>query len=566
MSIFVSLSTLALRQIVDGACAAVGIKESSEAVVGFLVERFTDHSQRLTKALQNANDNAWKALEIALAGDSLWERCKATIGRAEDKAFAQQVRAFLDATQLPELTGKAAFRQKCLEELRAARKGKALTAGTLDPRQLAQRTAHFARFSDPTRLLDAEWQAVIGFATQVKEAGFPDLAWLLSQRPRHGLPILIVAVRYFFRRAVEDDQKLFQGLSFAKLEALSEAQERGFASLSAALAQQGQRLEELLSGIQAVVVQTHSAVLDLQGQMKGQGEQIEQIGEAVVKLLEQHQLQRREVRPGDSLSIRNEGERQLVKQLVVRYRSLPEGQRQNVRSLLNAIGKLEVVAGDFDAAQKDFQAVATMVNDTKAKAEAHFNAYQTALERRDFDAALKEFIEAVKLDAKRYAPFPVGKYHPLRILGAGGFGTAFLCRHKYMNAEVVVKAPAPGSPGPGHGQGVHGGSSSAATRPSGHHSHFRVRLRRCKQQGSSAHHHGLFPGSDLGKLRQGTRPAAGRRHAGGGETSGGRTASGARGQDSAPGRETGQLAGAEGGHELEGEDHRLWPGDAAESG
>ena len=45
----------------------------------------------------------------------------------------------------------------------------------------------------------------------------------------------------------------------------------------------------------------------------------------------------------------------------------------------------------------------------------------------------------MKLDGKRYAPFPVGKYHPIRILGAGGFGTAFLCRHKYMNAEVVVK-------------------------------------------------------------------------------------------------------------------------------
>ena len=33
----------------------------------------------------------------------------------------------------------------------------------------------------------------------------------------------------------------------------------------------------------------------------------------------------------------------------------------------------------------------------------------------------------------------MGKYHPLRILGAGGFGTAFLCRHKYMNADVVLK-------------------------------------------------------------------------------------------------------------------------------
>ena len=71
MSVFISLSSFALRQLVDGACAAVGIKESGEAVTAFLAERFTDHSQRLTRALENANDNAWKALEIALAGDSL---------------------------------------------------------------------------------------------------------------------------------------------------------------------------------------------------------------------------------------------------------------------------------------------------------------------------------------------------------------------------------------------------------------------------------------------------------------------------------------------------------------
>src|SRR5262249_1006090 len=191
------------------------------------------------------------------------------------------------------------------------------------------------------------------------------------------------------------------------------------------------------------------AVLNLQGQMRGQGEQIGQIGQAVMQLLEQHQLRRREVRPGDSLSIRDEGERQLVKQLVARYRSLPEGERQNVPALLNAIGKLEVVAGNFDQAQRDFRQVATMVGDTSARAEAHFNAYQTALERRDLDAALEEFIEAVKLDGKRYAPFPVGKYHPLRILGGGGLGQAFPGPPKENEPHGGGKTPAPGWLGPG---------------------------------------------------------------------------------------------------------------------
>src|SRR5262245_3147388 len=128
MSIFLSLSTFALRQVIGGACEAVGFEaggEGTDQVGGCLTERFTDHSQRLTAALQGANDKAWKALEVSLAGDSLWERCKLLAARGEDKAFAQQVRAFLDAVPLPELAGKSAFRQKRSEERRVGKEGRA---------------------------------------------------------------------------------------------------------------------------------------------------------------------------------------------------------------------------------------------------------------------------------------------------------------------------------------------------------------------------------------------------------------------------------------------------------
>src|SRR5262249_34288830 len=57
----------------------------------------------------------------------------------------------------------------------------------------------------------------------------------------------------------------------------------------------------------------------------------------------------------------------------------------------------------------------------------------------DYATAMKEFLEAVRLDGRRFAGFPVGKYVPMRVVGAGGFGTAFLCKHKYMNSQVVVK-------------------------------------------------------------------------------------------------------------------------------
>src|SRR5262249_12385196 len=197
--------------------------------------------------------------------------------------------------------------------------------------------------------------------------------------------------------------------------------------------------EGLLAEVQAVVEQTHEAVLDIQAEQRRQGEQAQDVYQAVMDLQRRLDLMQRDVRPRDSLSIRSDAERHLVKQVVARYRALPEEQRGELPALLNAVGKLEVAAGDFEQAEHDFQTVATLVSDSVAKGEAHANAYRAALERRDWDDALRQLIEAVKLDGKRFAPFPVGKYHPLRILGAGGFGVAFLCHHKQLDADVVVK-------------------------------------------------------------------------------------------------------------------------------
>jgi hypothetical protein len=284
MGLVQTLAPLTLRQLIAGACDAVGLRaggEAAVAVAGFLAERFTDDSQRLTKALADANDKAWKALEVALAGESFWERCQAAVARAEDRAFGRQVRAFLDAAPLAGLPGHGPeFRQVCLLELRAARKAGLLTGGGLDPRQLARQAGAFARFAEPGRLLDAEWRAVEYMAEELRRAGYPDLGRLVAMRPPEGLPLLVIAARYFFRRAVEDDPKLSQGLAFARMERLGKAQEQGFASLAAALAQRGERLEELLGDVRAVVVETHEAVLDLQAQLRGQGELIRQTGQA----------------------------------------------------------------------------------------------------------------------------------------------------------------------------------------------------------------------------------------------------------------------------------------------
>jgi uracil-DNA glycosylase family 4 len=442
MAIALQLSTLALRQVVGGACRAVGCdvgEGAVEGVVGFLTSRFTDHSEQLLRALDEANDRAWRALEIALAGDSFWERCKVLLAPGEEKGFRERVRAFLDVTPQAELFGKREYCQRCLCDLQAARKSGLLKGGRLEPERLARQAGTFARYADPQRLLEAEGTALDDIAGELRRSGHDDLAGLVALRPQQGPTLLVIAVRYFFRRAVEDDPRLFQGLAFAQLEGLQQAQERGFADLQRVFAEQGDRLEHLLGDVRTAVAQTHGAVLDIQEEQRHQGAQARDIYSAVIGLQGRLDLLQHALRPRDSLSIRGDGERDLVKEVVARYRALPAEQRRCLPALLNGIGKLEVATGDFQAAQRDFASVAELVSDTPARAEAHHNACRAALERRHWDTALAELRQAMALDPGRFSPFPQDKYEPVRILGAGGFGVAFLCRHRYLNADVVVK-------------------------------------------------------------------------------------------------------------------------------
>ncbi|MFO0825540.1 MAG: hypothetical protein U0792_20870 [Gemmataceae bacterium] len=71
---------------------------------------------------------------------------------------------------------------------------------------------------------------------------------LLTLRPAsdpNALPLLAVAVQHHFRRTIEDDPKLFQGLAFAQLERIGKAQEQGTAQLAEQLARIEGRLGQL---------------------------------------------------------------------------------------------------------------------------------------------------------------------------------------------------------------------------------------------------------------------------------------------------------------------------------
>ena len=432
MDIFLNLSVLAVRKLVN----VVTSTELGVVLINKIRDHFTDDSQKLNKALQKANDRAWKSFELALTGkQTLWQRCKSVFSKAEDKAFTEQMRTFLDnrSNQLEQITANPKYCQICLEELRIAGEKGLFRSGSVSRDNLAQKTAGFAKYADAKSLLDAEWMVVKHMATELRQEGCSNLAKVLEARPvttasnPEGTPLLVMAVRYFLRLEIQEDQKLFQGLAIDKLDDLAEKYRIGFDALHGMLANNHQRLEGLLT--------------DVVQWLKGIDKRVIGIEQSVLKILEVLQkLESRVVRPSDSLSIRSDSERQHAKQVIQDFRSLPEANRQQAPGLISLVGKLEVATGDFAAAQRDFQEAAKLAVDKNSKAEAHYNAYQSALERKAWSDALSSLREAVAIDAPRFAPFPFSKYEPKQILGAGGFGVVFKCRHTITNADVVVKS------------------------------------------------------------------------------------------------------------------------------
>ncbi|MFO0879210.1 MAG: protein kinase [Gemmataceae bacterium] len=443
MSILSQLGSLALRGAAQAAGHAVGWATAGPAVestVLFLTDRFRDHSTELTTALERASANSWRSMEVALAGRGWWDRCKLALASGDSQALRTQVDAFLQAHPLDGVGGFGPdFRGQCLAQLHAARKAGLLDRGRLDSQDLARRLGDLSRFGDPTALVHAEFRVLDEIAEGLRREGYDALAAFLALRPAEGPPLLVAALRFFFQRELERNPRLFQGLAYARLDSLAEGQRLGFAGLAEALDRHGAQLESLLREMQAVVVETHANVLDIKSELARQGQQMQELGQAVLQALAQHQLERRSLRSGDSLSIRDEQERRLVRELVQRYRALPASERGQMPALLNAVGKLEVVAGNFEEAERDFQELAAMVPDQAARAEAAHNAYLAALERRAWPEALEFCRQASRLDPARFAPFPPEKFEPERILGAGGFGVAFLCRNRHSGGRVVIK-------------------------------------------------------------------------------------------------------------------------------
>ncbi len=283
----------------------------------------------------------------------------------------------------------------------------------------------FARFTAPVEVLDEEWRAIEEMTTLFPPSEYEHLVLLLKFRTRDGHSLLTAAARYHFRREIISDEATFRESIFAGLTRIQDAQDQNFKAFQNLLTQHRERLAEMLG--------------DIARDIKELREQVAQIAADFRRLLQERELDRRPVSFRDSMSVRNDGEREFIHRLVQRYRDLPRKERLRT-DLQIAVGKAGIISGDYEAAQRDFQEIARASTEPEIRAEAFFNAYHAALEQRDWANALQYLQESCKVDQGRYAPFPLDQYPPERILGAGGFGVAFLCQDVNLQRPVVVKS------------------------------------------------------------------------------------------------------------------------------
>ena len=351
MRVLFQLSAIALRQVAG---------PGSDAAVHALRDRYDDRSTKLLDALKAANTQAWKAVEIALAGSSWWDRAKRTVASGDQAAFRGQVQKFLESTPPEQLPGAdPEFRRLCLAELKDARRAGLLPGEDIpDTNALSVQAKALARFDDPKRVLEAEFESIRTAAEDLRAHGYANLGRLVSLRPPGGRPLIVIAVEYFFRRDVHADPVLAAEFQFHELEKLSEQQEAGFSGLHLALTEQGDRLEtlldtalEILEETRTVTRETRDDVRALRDEMAGYHQSFAQVYQAMLRLVERPSAATAATTVA-ALPEPTEDKIAEMRSLVEQCGTMPGSEKRQHKALFRAVGKLKATVRAYDAKRR----------------------------------------------------------------------------------------------------------------------------------------------------------------------------------------------------------------------
>ncbi len=422
--------------------------ETAEQVVQSIGDYFTDPSRKLPRALERANEKAWKTLELALLGSTWTGKLKNWIVKGDIRAIRLPIESVITQKERENRN----FRKHCIQELQSVRDNGLDPILSTDLDELKERTLSFKCFTDASALLEDSWKVMENVSQSLAETGCPSLAELIGYRTADGSPLLVVAFGFFLREEIVSDPILRDELLFDQMKQIWKPQAPSFVEIEKTMKELGEQFERsvteardtLLHALGEIYEQgerTFSAVLDIDESLRelnADQQETRRCLKEIRGLLSHMKAQSGEIKPRLSFSLRNDYEKIQVKELLNQSRCLPPDQ-QRCPALQNGLAKLQVAVGEFDEAEKRFCELENQVDHPSVKAELLFNAYQTALENKKWKEALSYLTQSAQLDPTHFARFPMEKYPAEKILGAGGFGVVFLCQHQYLRRKVAIK-------------------------------------------------------------------------------------------------------------------------------
>ena len=188
--------------------------DTAGKAIEILVAHFTDESQALPKASAAANERTWKALAVALAGDTFWDQCKAFVGADQTlRTLRVQLEPFLRAAALDQLPKE--FGDDCFAELKKFRSSADFKDRPVPAADFKRELTNWKRYTDPRGVIEGAVAAVNGVA-QALDKNYPSLASLLRQRTGQEPPLLASLFAFFLRAEIAKNKELAAALTFDK--------------------------------------------------------------------------------------------------------------------------------------------------------------------------------------------------------------------------------------------------------------------------------------------------------------------------------------------------------------
>jgi hypothetical protein len=178
---------------------------------------------------------------------------------------------------------------------------------------------------------------------------------------------------------------------------------------------------------------------DAEAELAAQSASVQEAAKKLRELLAGYELEGAAPPQPASLPYRAAEDRQNFKVWAGVIHALPAQDQQRMPSLLRLLAWAEWGWGEFLAAQRDFHNLAEALEEPSAKASAYYQAYLCALERPHLTDALYELRFALAYEPRRYAPFPLNKYEPDRLLAVDRFGLLARCRLRSGEGMVCVR-------------------------------------------------------------------------------------------------------------------------------